>query len=188
MGTSSSKLSSCSRWLSQRPISLTHPPYSIAIDVNCPVCQPPIAHHLVNYLSEFGDFPELSWQAFDSSLLQELSTSPFSNRLGSNVDEVSLSVASLGGAILEGPNITPNTAPLPHIFQVCLACKSPTDKTFHLHLNQKLFERRSLISVVADSFLEWVASGGDPANHEELSASDAQTTLDPLATVSLVIE
>lgn len=170
MEISPSELRGCSSWLLQRARSLSslaasaaQPSYSIAIDVNCPACQPPVSVELASYLAEFGDFPAVTWKAFDSTFIQKLAASSIAKRLGESPEQVTSSLARMGGAILEGPDVIPLTAALPHIFQVCLACKEPLNKPYHLHLNQKRFESRSAIAVIADSFLEWVESGGDPS-------------------------
>lgn len=169
-----SELTDCSRWILQRPEALAVPAYAIALDINCPACQPSIAASLAQYLNEFGDLPSLSWKAFDSQLLRRLENSPLANQLRNDDEELALTLAKMGGSIIEGPSVIEQTILHPHTFQVCLACKEPDNKSFHLHLNQKRFEAGKVVSVIADSFLEWVDGGGDPV----LPANDEQ----PLAT------
>lgn len=172
-----SELAECSRWLLQRPLELLTPAYSIVVEINCPACQPSIAAGLAQYLNEFGDFPNLSWKAFDTPLLNRLATSPLANQLCHDGESVAHTLASMGGSILEGSGVVTETSNVPHTFQVCLACKEPESQPFHLHLNQKRFEPRKVVSVIADAFLEWVDGGGDPesfANHAQSLATDAK--------------
>lgn len=168
----SSELTEYSRWLIQRPVASTVPAYSIAVDINCPACQPSIAGKLARYLDEFGDLPSLSWKAFDSALLTRLAKSPLATQLCSDgADSITHAIAQIGGSVLEGPGVIDHTEGLPYVFQVCLACKEPENKSFHLYLNQKRFDTGKIVSVVADAFLEWVDGGGDPAP----SATGAQS-------------
>lgn len=158
----SSELTDCSRWLLQRPPALTVPAYSIALDIACPACQPSIAEPLAAYLNEFGDLPSLSWKAFDNLLLRRLRESPLSHHLQNDDEDLSLTLAKMGGSIIEGPGTIDQTARHLHTFQVCLACKEPDKQSFHLHLNQKRFLGQKVVNVIGDAFLEWVDGGGDP--------------------------
>ncbi|GHC41652.1 hypothetical protein [Roseibacillus persicicus] len=172
------ELADCSRWILQRP-ELVVPPYSIAVDINCPACQPPVAAPLAAYLNEFSDLPTLSWKSFDPQLLGRLEKSPLAAQLKVADEDLHLTLAKMGGSILEGPGVISRTRPHPYTFQVCLACKEPENQPFHLHLNQKRFEPGKVVNVIADSFLEWVDGGGDPpsAKCEQGPASHAKPTL-----------
>lgn len=170
------ELTDCSRWLLQRPPALAVPAYAIAIDINCPACQPSVADPLAQYLNEFGDLPSLSWKAFDEKLLRRLSNSPLASQLCENKEELPLTLAKMGGSIIEGPGLLSQTSAHPHTFQVCLACKEPENTNFHLHLNQKRFPAEKVVSVIGDAFLEWVDGGGDPpsAKDEQSPATNAK--------------
>ncbi|MGJ8725980.1 MAG: hypothetical protein ACSHYB_15605 [Roseibacillus sp.] len=171
-----SELTDCSRWILQRPPALAVPAYSIAVDVNCPACQPSIATPLAEYLNEFGDLPSLSWKAFDDKLLRRLSNSPLANQLRTEDEDLVLTLAKMGGSVIEGPGTIEQTSGHPHIFQVCLACKEPETKSFHLHLNQKRFDSKKVVGVIGDAFLEWIDGGGDPspAKNEQPLATSAK--------------
>lgn len=177
----SSELTEYSRWLIQRPVASTVPAYSIAVDINCPACQPSIAGKLAQYLNEFGDLPSLSWKPFDAAVLARLAKSPLAHQLCSDGEDcIAHAVAQIGGSILEGPGVIDRTADLPYTFQVCLACKEPEQKSFHLYLNQKRFERGKIVSVIGDAFLEWADGGGDPtpgATDAQPPARDAKPSL-----------
>lgn len=170
-----SELTDCSRWLLQRS-ELAVPAYTIAVDINCPACQPPVAGPLASYLNEFGDLPSLSWKSFDPQLIKRLEESPLAHQLTPEGEDLILTLAKMGGSIIEGPGVIARTAKHHHTFQVCLACKEPEKQSFHLHLNQKRFEPSKIVSVIADSFLEWVDGGGDPirAKDEETPANNAK--------------
>jgi hypothetical protein len=178
VATSSSDLTDCAHWFLERDKTSPQRAYSIAVDINCPACQPSVARAIGRYLDEFGDFPSLSWKAFDQQLLSRLQTSPPACKLLGGGENLPLALAKIGGSIIEGSGVAEKTATHPHTFLVCLACKRPESAPFHLHLNQKRFEPSKIVSVIADSFLEWANSGGDPATFardEQLASIHAKS-------------
>ncbi|MEM9081845.1 MAG: hypothetical protein AAGC74_14270 [Verrucomicrobiota bacterium] len=167
------------RWLA-RQHTPSLPRYSIAIQNPCPACQKSVAQPLAHYLNEFCDLFDFDWLPITPSSSQTLFDRCPNLPFLPQSPQPWQTVASLGGTILEFPHAHPQTASLPFVFQVILACKPPEPNSFHLHLNQKRFDPSKVVPILAESFLEWAHGGGDPANSAQAPATRAQTPPNPI--------
>lgn len=90
-----------------------------------------------------------------------LSGAPPDRHLGppdSDIDRIARRLARLGGAVLEGQYSLDATNDLDNAFRICLCNEAPICfESCHMWLNPQRFSRKSLISVIADSFLDWMS-------------------------------
>lgn len=163
-------------WLDQ---AASNPPeHSIVIGAKCCADIDCVGNDIASYLNEFDDATGSHWRAFNTEDFRRLAGDPGCRNLiiddlpddpgltppFSDLDRIIRRLGVLGGAILEGQASLDAAAGLQNTFQVCLCCTDHTDtENCHMWLNPKLFSRDSLVSVIADSFLDWTSRLGNPA-------------------------
>lgn len=83
---------------------------------------------------------------------------PHSGAPDSDLDRIARRLARMGGAVLEGQYSLDATDDLENTFRICLCNSNPTClQPCHMWLNPQRFSRESLITVIADSFLDWTS-------------------------------
>lgn len=123
-----------------------------------------------DYLNEFDGLGSCQWRAFDTEELRHLAGDPTCRRLllagappvpegvphDSDLNRTARRLARLGGVILEGQCGFEATLELPEAFHVCLSKGDhPRRDKHHLWLNPERFQPDTLVSIIADSFLNW---------------------------------
>jgi hypothetical protein len=146
---------------------------------------------LAAYLNEFDTDGESQWRAFDNALLSQLASDPIcrdlvmagveppasSHPVRPDRERLARRLAHLGGVILEGLEELGLTADLPGSFHICLSTEEPSDcLRFHMWVNPRRFSLRSLVCVLADSFLDW-SCHAEPSSRptSEISSPDRPT-------------
>lgn len=142
---------------------------SIVIGARCSADLRHLGLQVASYLNEFDSEADGHWQAFTPEILQECADEPNYRELllseddqsGPDLERVTRSIIRAGGAVVETPpsiKIAPDSG---YAFRVCVcetqpACLEPC----HMWLNPAQFPRESLVSIIADSFLDWNSRHG----------------------------
>lgn len=141
-----------------------NPLRSIVIGSKCSANLQHIGLQVANYLNEFDSEAEGHWHAFTPEILQHCADDPTYRELllsdagstGSDLERVTSRIVSAGGAVLEGQDSLDPNLDLSCAFRVCLCERQPTCLApCHMWLAPHQFPRESLISIIADSFLDW---------------------------------
>ena len=157
-------------WL-QKP-SFAQIRHSIIIGAHCGADLQRIGTQVAKYLNENDPEALSHWHPFCMEDLRHfagdpacrdliLAGQPPDRHLGppdSDIDRIARRLARLGGAVLEGQYSLDAANDLENSFRICLCSPEPICfESCHMWLNPKRFSRRSLISVIADSFLDWMS-------------------------------
>jgi len=161
-------------WLKHRS---TEPPLrSIVIGAKCSAALPRIGAQVANYLNEFDSEAEGHWHAFSTDDLRHCAGDPACRELilsgaptelhpvtsDSDIDRIARCLTRVGGAVLEGEFPVGADNNLDAAFRVCLCDQNPLCfGPCHMWLNPSEFSRESLVSIVADSFLDWTSRQSD---------------------------
>ena len=157
-------------WLKKPSFAQTR--CSIVIGAHCGANLQRIGAQVAEYLNENDPKSRNQWHPFSMEDLRHFAGDPAYRNLilaghppdrhagppDSDIDRIARRLARLGGAVLEGQYSLDATNDLDNAFRICLcshepACLDPC----HMWLNPKRFSRNSLISVIADSFLDWTS-------------------------------
>ena len=157
-------------WL-QKP-SFAQIRHSIAIGARCGANLQRIGTQVADYLNETDPEARNHWRPFCMEDLRHFAGDPTCRNLilaghqpdhhagppDSDIDRIARRLARLGGAVLEGQYSLDATNDLENAFRICLCSHVPVCvDPCHMWLNPKRFSRKSLISVIADSFLDWTS-------------------------------
>lgn len=144
------------------------------------------------YLNEFDSHGGSHWRTFDTDLLRQLAENPVSRDLvlggaagGDFASEaepdllrIARRLAELGGVILVGQRGSEATADLETTFHVFLCPDDPpAHRKYHMWINPARFTVESLVSVIADSFLDWSCQAGTPAPSHRLGPTTIDRSL-----------
>lgn len=161
-------------WLKNRRAQL--PLRSIVIGAKCSADLHRISSQVANYLNEFDSDAEGHWHAFSADDLRQCAGDPACRDLilagaptelhpvtsESDIDRIARCLARIGGAVLEGQFTVGATDNPDAAFRVCLCAQDPLCfGPGHMWLNPTQFSRESLVSVIADSFLDWTSRPAD---------------------------
>jgi hypothetical protein len=156
-------------WLDHPPVE--RPAHSVVVSAECCADIESIGGDIATYLNEFDESATGLWRSFSPKNLRQLAGDPSCRDLiidglpkdldlgppFSDLDRIIRRLGSLGGAILEGQASLDASHGLANTFQVCLCCTDHTDDESHMWLNPNRFTREGIVSVIADSFLDWVS-------------------------------
>lgn len=131
-----------------------------------------LAPSVARHLNEFDEDGGGRWTSFAPDLIQMIAEAPAQRNLlelGEGCAncppnspcgrrKVLAALARRGHAVLEGMPAVEACANLGDIFRVSLGPAPFDGKGFHLVLQPELFTSRSLISIIGDTYLEWVAA------------------------------
>jgi hypothetical protein len=163
-------------WLAEwidRPAE-TPPHRSIVLGSKCAADLKSIGSQIAIYLNQFDEQAEGHWRAFTHRDLYEIAGNPTTREMilnpaepdphpgppDSDLDRVARRIARLGNAILEGQYSLDATNELESTFRVCLCGNHPPCiEPCNMWLNPTTFTHGSLVSVIADSFLDWSSKG-----------------------------
>ena len=171
--STTSQAASLVEWLDQ---AVSNPmEHSIVVGSKCPADIESIGAEVAGYLNEFDDAGAAHWRAFNTSdfrhlagdpayrdlIIDDLPDDPAFDEAASDLDRIIRHLGTLGGAVLEGQASLDAARGLTNTFHVCLCCTEHTDpENCHMWLNPERFARDSLVSVIADSFLDWASRVG----------------------------
>ena len=146
--------------------------HSIVIGARCGANLQRIGTHVAEYLNENDPEARNHWHPFCLEDLRHFAGDPAYRDLilagqtpdhhsgppDSDIDRIARRLARLGGAVLEGQYSLDATNDLDNAFRICLCSHDPVCiAPCHMWLNPQRFSRSSLISVIADSFLDWTS-------------------------------
>lgn len=175
-------------WLKQR--GSEQPLRSVVIGARCSTKLPRIGNQVANYLNEFDSEAEGHWHAFSAANLRHCAGDPACRDLilssapcelhphtpGTDVDRIARCLARVGGAVLEGEFPPDATDPIESSFRVCLCEEDPLCiGPCHMWLNPGQFSRESLVSIIADSFLDWTSRASDEEGHRTMGGIPIST-------------
>lgn len=166
-------------WLTERLHSAADDQREPAMILDC-ACQGidrhALATNLANYLNEFDSSSHPNWHPLShtelTSLLRQwdqlqipsLPASPLAGLSFTSEADLAWNLCQLGGVILEEPFDFARDVDLRSCFQVCLCCRSPSPfHLAHLWINPSRFAPSTLVTVIADSFLNWSSANDRPA-------------------------
>lgn len=168
---------------------------SIVLGSKCATDLKSIGSQIAIYLNQFDEQAEGHWRAFTHEDLYKIAGNPATREMilnnaepdphpgppDSDLDRVARRIARLGNAILEGQYSLDATTGLHETFRVCLCGHHPPCiEPCNMWLNPATFTRGSLVSVIADSFLDWSSKGEGlhlsdyPADHAQHPAGGAE--------------
>ena len=142
---------------------------SIIIGAKCAGDLRHIGLQVAGYLNEFDSDADGHWHAFTPEILQECVDEPNYREMllsddrggGSTLERVTHSIIEAGGAVVEDPGSIQMPADTGIAFRVCLCESLPgCIEPCHMWLNPEQFPRESLVSIIADSFLDWNSRHG----------------------------
>ena len=161
-----------SNWLVQRSLKNgaadnDRADFCIAIESPCFVCQPRVAVDLASYLNEFDDSDNHSnWLPVTDHRLEQLQAHEefremLSHETPNDPNSAIDYLSHQGGVVLELPKCHAQTADNPHVFQVSMSCKEPSEGNHHLWINAKRIPGETLVPMIANAFFDWACNGGD---------------------------
>jgi hypothetical protein len=137
---------------------------SIIIGAKCSSHLNHIGLQVASYLNEFDSEAEGHWHAFTPEILQQFADEPNyrelllsdDHRSGPDLERIAHSIINAGGAVIEDPGSLHLPTEPGGAFRVCLCERQPTClDPCHMWLDPDQFPRESLVSIIADSFLDW---------------------------------
>lgn len=168
------------KWLKHRSSEL--PLRSIIIGAKCAASLRNIGSQVANYLNEFDSQAEGHWRGFSAADLKSFAEDPACRDLilaensgdpsESDLARITRRLARVGGAVLEGPQSPDTTGSIDLAFRVCLCVEDPLCfGPCHMWLNPTAFTHESLVSIIADSFLDWTSRQGDESQSHVIGGS-----------------
>lgn len=146
--------------------------HSIVVGARCGTNLRRIGRQVAEQLNIIDPEARNYWHAFELEHLRHFAGAPDHRDLilagtppdphpgipDSDIDRIARRLARMGGAVLEGQYSLDATNDLGNTFRICLCSSNPTClQPCHMWLNPQRFSRESLISVIADSFLDWAS-------------------------------
>ncbi len=154
--------------------------HSLVLDATRTVDLNRVSSAIADYLNEYDGDCSSQWRIFDDDLLRTLAGDPACRNIvlaGDSEEESRLAprpdldrivrrLARLGGVIIIGPRGLEATRDLRRTFHVCL-CENdpPAHRNFHMWVNPERFSPETLVSVIADSFLDWSCQAVTSTRH-----------------------
>lgn len=147
---------------------------SIILGAQCSTNLRNIGLQVAGYLNEFDSEAEGHWHTFTPEILQECANEPNYRELllsdddqaGSDLERITHSIIKAGGAVVEDPGSIKISSNPGLAFRVCLCESQPgCFAPCHMWLNPLQFPRESLVSIIADSFLDWNSRHGFHASN-----------------------
>lgn len=165
-------------WLVERLQSAAESQRVPSLILDCP-CQGvdlhSIAMNLADYLNEFDSTSHPNWHSLSHhqlsnlkaqwELLQfpDLSRAPFTDIPATSETDLAWNLCQLGGVILEGRYDFGADADLRSCFEVCLCCHTPGPSHLaHIWINPSRIAPTTLVTIIADSFLNWSSANDRP--------------------------
>jgi len=160
--------------------------HSIALSATCAADLHGIATAVADYLNEFDSQGGCQWRAFGAEDLRQFAGDPICRDLllagnreadpqpppRTDLERITRRLARIGGVVLEGQCGSDATLDIPEVFHVCLcSTEHASHEAYHLWVNPSLFEPRSLISVLSDSFLDWSSHPQRPSGSQSPPAT-----------------
>jgi len=124
-------------------------------------------------LNEFDEESEGNWIALTPQIIQAIAADPAQRRLLGVTDscgkcpptsrcglrKVLTAIARRGHVVFDGPLAFEATEEEANGFRASFGIPGTAPESYHIILNPARFHARCLAPLIADSFLEWVASG-----------------------------
>jgi hypothetical protein len=175
-------------WLKHRNSEV--PLRSIVIGAKCSANLQRIGAQVANYLNEFDSEAEGHWRAFSADDLRHCAGDPTCRDLvlsgapcelhphspDTDIERLARCLARVGGAVVEGEFALDEANGIDKAFRVCLCSEDPLCfGPCHMWLNPGQFSRESLVSVIADSFLDWTSRQADEDRQQAMGAAPHPT-------------
>lgn len=137
-----------------------------------PDLPPGLAPAVARHLNEFDEDAGGGWTAFAPDLIHTISETPTQRSLlglpeccrdclpntACGRRKVLEALSRRGHAVLDGVLAVEACVALGNVFRVSLGPPPNGGKGFHLVLRPELFSSRSMVSIIGDTYLEWITT------------------------------